>query len=100
MSIICANLPVIYSLFKPDTERNSNGSSSKSEPLAFGSTRPLHRQYEDLEMPKVTTHSTLHDVHIESGAGAGELDYMSDREPLSPPHVRREFRMTAVTFRG
>lgn len=94
-SIICANLPVIYSLFKAGSGNATKESSYNSGPSSFGSKKPLRGKYEDLEMSKVTMHSNLHNVRIETGTVPGEPHNISDREPLSPPHVRREFRITA-----
>lgn len=94
-SIICANLPVIYSLFKSCMENRTKGSSYPSGQSTFGAKRPLHGRYEDLEMSKVIMHSNLHNVRVETGNAPHEQDSISGREPLSPPHVRREFRVTA-----
>lgn len=73
----------------------TKGSSYPSGQSSFGSKKPLHGKYEDLEMSKVTMHSNLHNVSIETGNVPHEQDSISDREPLSPPHVRREFRITS-----
>lgn len=94
-SIICANLPVIYTLFKAGIDNRTKGVSYPSGQSTFGSKKPLHGKYEDLEMSKVTMNSNLHNVRIETGDALYEQGSISDREPLSPPHVRREFRITA-----
>lgn len=94
-SIICANLPVIYSLFKAGIDNRTKVSCYPSGQPNFRSKKLLEGKYEDLEMSKVTMNSNLHNVHIETGNDPYEQDSISDREPLSPPHVRREFRITA-----
>ncbi|KAI2628870.1 hypothetical protein GGR54DRAFT_367815 [Hypoxylon sp. NC1633] len=72
MSIICANLPVIYSLFKPSTQKQSPSSKLISS---------QRRQYEDLELSQTTGGSKIHDVRITSDTESDRTDAFHDRVP-------------------